>query len=50
MAMVNRTGLVDADPASRNDMFMTAPKKAAKPVRSPMSRPIPTAISPNVMT
>ena len=31
-------------------MFMTAPKKAAKPVSSPRSRPIPTAISPNVMT
>jgi len=49
MARVNRTGLTDAEPASRNDMFMRAPKKAAKPVRQPTSRPSPTAISPNTM-
>ena len=30
-ASVNRTGLVEAEPASRNDMFMNAPKKAATP-------------------
>ena len=29
MARVNRTGLTEAEPASRNDMFMSAPKKAA---------------------
>ena len=31
-------------------MFIIAPKKAAKPVRSPTISPIPTAISPNVMS
>ena len=50
MAIVNRTGLVEAEPASRNDMFISAPKKAAMPVRAPSSRPSPTASSPNVMS
>lgn len=49
MAAVNSTGLLDADPASRKDMFMNAPKKAAIPVSAPRIRPIPTAISPKVM-
>ena len=31
MANVNMTGFVDAEPASRNDMFIIAPKKAAMP-------------------
>ena len=31
MASVNMTGLVEAEPASRNDMFISAPKKAAMP-------------------
>jgi hypothetical protein len=35
IAIVNRTGLVEAEPASRNDMFISAPKKAAIPVRQP---------------
>ena len=47
---VNSTGLVDAEPASRNDMFMSAPKNAARPVRQPKMRPRPTAISPNTMS
>ncbi len=50
MARVNRTGLDEAEPASRKDMFMRAPKKAAKPVRQPTIRPIPTAISPKVIS
>ena len=44
------TGLTDAEPASRKDMFIMAPKKAAKPVRTPTMRPSPTAISPNTMS
>ena len=43
------TGLVEAEPASRNDMFISAPKKAAIPVRTPKIRARPTGISPNVM-
>ena len=50
MAIVNRTGFVDAEPASRNDMFIRAPKKAATPVRRPRSSPIPTASSPSVIS
>ena len=50
MAIVNRTGLVEAEPASRNDMFIIAPKKAAIPVRAPSSSPSPMASSPKVMT
>ncbi len=42
-ASVNRTGFVDAEPASKNDMFMSAPKKAATPVRMPRIRPTPMA-------
>ena len=44
------TGFDEAEPASRNDMFISAPKNAANPVSSPRIKPIPTAISPNVMT
>ena len=50
MAIVNRTGLVEDEPASRNDMFISAPKNAANPVRSPRSSPIPTASSPRVIS
>jgi hypothetical protein len=50
MAIVNSTGFVDAEPASRNDMFMRAPKKAANPVSAPNSSPSPTAISPTVIS
>ena len=31
-------------------MFMSAPKKAAKPVRAPTRSPSPTAISPNTIS
>jgi hypothetical protein len=50
IAIVKRTGLVEAEPASRNDMFIRAPKNAATPVRQPRSRPNPTAISPKVIS
>ena len=50
IASVNSTGFIDAEPASRNDMFMRAPKKAAIPVKTPTRRPIPIASSPKVMT
>ena len=50
IAMVNMTGFVDAEPASRNDMFMSAPKKAASPVRMPRRSADPTASSPKVMS
>ena len=46
MAIVNSTGLVEAEPASMNDMFMSEPKNAAKPVSAPSISPTPTAISP----
>lgn len=50
MARVNSTGFEEADPASRNDMFINAPKNAAKPVSSPTISPIPTASSPSVIS
>src|SRR3972149_11884905 len=50
MAAVNMPGLLDAEPASRKDMFMNAPKKAAMPVNAPNRSPRPTAISPKTMT
>ena len=42
-------GLVEADPASRNDMFIRAPKNAAMPTNAPTSNPIPTNNSPKAM-
>ena len=39
MASVNSTGLVEADPASMNDMFMNEPKNAAKPGQDPEDQP-----------
>ena len=50
MPRENRTGFVDAEPASRKDMFIVAPKKAAMPVRIPKIRPSPIAISPKTMS
>jgi hypothetical protein len=46
----NRTGLVDAEPASMNDMFIRAPKKAAIPVSAPKISAIPTSSSPTEIT
>src|SRR6476659_4517566 len=49
IAIVNSTGFVDAEPASMNDEFISAPKKAAGPVRAPNRRPSPTRISPKTI-
>ena len=41
MARVNSTGFEEADPASRNDMFINAPKNAAKPGEQSDDQPDP---------
>src|SRR5690625_7397576 len=45
-AIKNIIGFVLTVPASKKDIFITAPKKAAIPVKNPTIRPSPTRTSP----